>query len=226
MACCVYEKRKVTLKWLFETWLHALHMMRCFYLSCYCGSGSCSGRSGRLQALNVMRCFYLSCYCGSDSCSGRSGCLHALNVMRCFYLYCPSFEWWCMGLQVCDLQSACLLYVSHKGGQRHRHNGNLLLTCVGLTYEWHSLTYINHITMRTKTTSLTCVNFMHIVHTTHRPTNQTGANFMLKAFNRWHSIIQHTPNKSTHKVLTNAFLDIARCPWYSCTVDTKAVVQS
>lgn len=66
---------------------------------------------------------------------------------------------------------------SHKGG-RHRYNGNLLLTCVGLPYEEYSF---NHITKRTKATSVTFVHFMHTVYIKHKPTNQAGSNFMLKA---------------------------------------------
>lgn len=89
---------------------------------------------------------------------------------------------------------ARLLHMSQSGGQCHRYDGN----CCSRGQGWHTadiplLLLIS--SMRTKTISLTRLHFMH---TMHRPTNQDGANFMLKAFNRWHSTIEHMPNNSTH----------------------------
>ena len=62
-------------------------------------------------------------------------------VMCCFHLHYPS---WCMDCSfVIYSQYVCCTSL-RMGGQLHRYNANVLLTCVGLPYEWYSLSWSYH----------------------------------------------------------------------------------
>lgn len=97
-----------------------------------------------------------------------------------------------VGLEVCNFQSVCSFYMSHKGGQRHRYNGNLLLTYVylRLPYEWYSLTQPHYHADQSDLTDLRSFYAHYAYNVLYKPTNQVGSNFMLKPSNNWHSLIQ------------------------------------